>query len=414
MGALKVISLIFAVTIALAATASADDQGRIYGVITTVDGETFEGIIRWDKNEGGWVDVIDGDKRLSRKNLKKSSRTRNRDAGNRVKIFGIEIGGSDSYFFDLSSAQSGIRFGHLKSLDVLDDDLVLLTTKSGLEFELEHGSTDIGDDIREIIIEDNEEGEIELVWDDIDRIEFKAPSKSYKSNFGERLYGTLTTRRGEEFSGFICWDVDELFTEDILDGNHKSRKRKIPFGKIASIERYSSNGATVTLKDGDDMLLRESNDIDDGNRGIIVSDMAFGQIVVKWDEFEKLVFSEPPRPARYQDFDGGRNLYGTVTTEDGESFTGKIRWDNDEEYTWEILDGDYHDIEFEIEFGLIKEIERKSYGSAVVTVSDGRTFRLRGSNDVDEDNKGIFIITDSGEEIEIEWDQFTHVKFEKK
>jgi len=412
MGVWKGIALTFVMIMAMVALAQADDQGRIYGVIHTVDGETLEGIIRWDKNEGGWVDVLDGDKELSRKHLRKSSRQKYRDRSS-VKILGIEIGGS-SFNYDLSSAQSGIRFGHLKSLEVLDDDLVFLTTKSGLEFELEHGSTDIGDDIREIIIEEINEGEIELVWDDIDKIEFQEPRGSYESNFGKRLYGTLTTRHGEEFTGYICWDVDELFEEDILDGNHKSRKRKIPFGKIASIERYSSNGAVVTLKDGDDMLLRESNDVDDGNRGIIVSDMAFGQVIVKWDEFERLDFKEAPAPARYRDFDGGRQLYGTVTTEDGDTYTGHIRWDNDEEYSWEFLDGDYHDIEFEIEFGLIKEIERKSYSSSLVTVSDGRTFRLRGSNDVDEDNKGIFVITDSGEEVEIEWDEFAKVKFEKK
>ena len=136
--------------------------------------------------------------------------------------------------------------------------------------------------------------------------------------------------------------------------------------------------------------------------------------MVDWDEFDMLVFEDVPRHQKYGDFDGGRPLYGVVYTEDGEEYAGKIRWDNDEEYTWEILDGNYHDIEFDIEFGLIKEIEKKSYRSAIVTVLDGRTFRLRGSNDVDEDNKGIFIIQEDGEEIEVEWDDFERVAFSKK
>jgi hypothetical protein len=228
------------------------------------------------------------------------------------------------------------------------------------------------------------------------------------------MYGTLTTRRGEEFTGFVCWDVDELFEDDILDGNFKGRKRKIRFGKLASIERYSSNGATVVLTNGDEMLLRETNDVDDSNRGITICDVAFGQVTVDWDEFDKLVFKKTAQPARYDDFDGGRPIYGTVYTEDGESYSGKIRWDNDEENTWEILDGDYHDIEFDIEFGLIKQIEKKSYRSSIVTVSDGRVFRLRGSNDVDEDNKGVFVTTDDGDEVEIEWEDFARVEFTKK
>ncbi|MEW6412979.1 MAG: hypothetical protein AB1483_10995 [Candidatus Zixiibacteriota bacterium] len=414
MSILRISTLTLGLLITLAVVAQAEDTGRIYGKIQTVDGDVFEGLIRWDKNEGGWVDVLDGDKNLPKKNLRKSERKRYRDEGTSIKILGLTLGDKYSSWSDFGTAQSGIRFGHIKSLEVVDDDMVLLTTKSGIEVELEHGSTDIGKDIREIIIEDNQEGEIELVWDDIESITFLAPDKEYSSNFGDRLYGTLTTRRGETFNGFVCWDIDELFTEDILDGDERNRKRKIPFGKIASIERYSSSGATVKLVDGDEMLLRESNDIDDGNRGIIISDPAFGQVRVNWDEFEKLDFSKAPGAIEYGHFDGGQRLYGTVYTEDGQKVTGEIRWDNDEEYTWEILDGDYHDIEFDIEFGLIKEISKRSYRSCDVTVSDGRTFRLRGSNDIDEDNKGVFVTLDNGEEVDIDWEDFEKVEFTRK
>ncbi len=413
MGTVRVTALVLALLLVMAFLAQAETSDRIYGVITTTDGDKFEGLIRWDKNEGSWVDVLDGEKELPRKNLRKSSREKYRDRSS-IKIFGIDIGGGDKYWYDIGSAQSGIRFGHLRSLEVIDDDAVLLVTKSGLEFEMENGSTDIGDEIREIVIEDDNEGEIELVWDDIERIEFMSTPSRADSNFGKRLFGTLTTRRGDEFSGYVCWDIDELFEKDILDGNERRRKRKVPFGDMVSIERYSSNGATVVLKSGDDLLLRETNDVNDGNRGIIISDLGFGQVRVGWDEFEKLEFKDVPKVVRYEDFDGGHKLYGTVTTEDGESYTGEIRWDNDEEYSWEILDGEYHDIEFDIEFGLIKEIEKKGYRSCVVTVQDGRTFRLRGSNDVDEDNKGIFVLPDDGDEVEIDWDDFEKLTFTRR
>jgi hypothetical protein len=414
MSAVRVITLALILALVLASVALAEDPGRIYGVITTVDGDVFEGLIRWDKNEGSWVDVLDGDKDLPRKNVRKSSRRKYRDSNRSIKILGIEIGGSHTNWYDIGSAQSGIRFGHLKTLEVIDDDAALLVTKSGLEFELEHGSGDIGEDNREIIIEDKDEGEVELVWDDIDHIEFKEADRQLKSNFGDRLYGTLTSRRGEKFTGFVCWDIDEIFTEDILDGNERNRKRKIPFGKIAVIERYSSNGAMVKLGNGEEYLLRETNDVNDSNKGIVISDPGFGQVKVDWDEFESLEFSQAPEPVVYESFDGGKSLYGTVYTEDGENFTGHVRWDNDEEYTWEILDGEYHDIEFDIEFGYIKEIEKKSYRSADVTVKDGRTFRLRGSNDVDEDNKGVFVTLDNGEEVTVDWEDFQRVIFSQK
>ncbi len=411
---LKIVLTLTAFVAALVVTVEADDSGRIYGEITTAEGDTFEGFIRWDKNEGSWVDILDATKELPKRSTYKEARRKYRDRKATIEIFGITIGKSGfrgSGWW--SSAQLGIRFGHIMALEVVDDDAVLLTLKSGQEIELSGGSTDIGSGIREIIIEDEHEGEIELVWDDLETIEFMAAPSGLESNFGERLYGTLTTRRGDEYTGFVCWDVDELFPTDILDGDEKHRSRKIKFGKIASIERYSSSGAKVTLTNGNQMVLRGTNDVDDDNRGIVISDPGFGQVTVKWDEFDRLDFTKAPHQVRYQEFDGGRRLTGTVYTEDGDSYTGTIRWDDDEEYTWEILNGDYRDVEFDIELGLIKSIEKRSRSSSIVTVRDDRSFRLRGSNDVDEDNKGIFVTLPDGDEVEIEWEDFDRLEFSR-
>ena len=61
--------------------------------------------------------------------------------------------------------------------------------------------------------------------------------------------------------------------------------------------------------------------------------------------------------------------------------------------------------------GLIESIEKKSRRTALVTVKDGRTFRLRGSNDVDQDNKGIFITLANGDVEVVEWEEFDRVEF---
>lgn len=394
---------------------AADNAGRIYGTIHTVDGDTFEGLIRWDKNEGSWVDLLNGTRDRDdrdRDTKYHSGRRKYRSERSRVRIFGIEISDGDGYYeLSGSSSSSGVRFGHLKSLEVLDDDRALLTMKDGHEVEFYGGSTDIGEDIREIVIEDPNEGEIEFTWDDIELIEFSDTRYNDESTFGERLYGTLTTRRGEQFTGFVCWDVDELFANDVLDGEERRRSRKIRFGQLKSISRYSSSGAEVVMNDGDEMLLKGTNDVDDDNRGIIICDPALGQVEVEWDEFEKLEFSKAPRPISYSSFDGGRKMTGTVYTEDGDEYTGEVCWDDDEEYTWEILNGEYRDIEFSIEFGMIKEIEKGSRRSTDVKLKDGRTFTLRGSNDVDDDNKGIIVTESNGEEAYIDWEEFSRVVF---
>lgn len=406
------LALIFLGAFTLASGARAEDNsGRIYGTIYTTDGDVFKGLIRWDKNEGCWIDILDGTKELPDRDYGDDNSSRRRKYGERrsVSFFGVRIRGDVEFS---SSAQSGIRFGHIKQLEVIDDDRALLMLKSGEEVEFKDGSTDIGTGIREIVIEDPDEGEVEFVWDDIERIEFASATGNIKTSFGDRLYGTVTTRRGDEFTGFICWDVDELFANDVLDGDEKRRSRKIKFGTISSIERYGSSGAQVVMSDGDELLLRNSNDVDNSNRGIIISDPGFGQVQIAWDEFEKVEFKKSPALVRYDDFDGGRKLHGTVYTEDGEKYNGEIVWDYDEAYTWEILNGSYRDNEYDIELGLVKIIEKNSHRSSTVTVRDGRTFRLRGSNDVDDDNKGILIISENGDEIYVEWDDFKRVEFD--
>ncbi|MEK7775326.1 MAG: hypothetical protein AAB305_05530 [Candidatus Zixiibacteriota bacterium] len=396
--------------ISASATRAADSDGRVYGKITTVDGDVLEGLIRWDKNEGAWVDILNGNKERSRQVAKRARDSR------REKIRGLKRGFDfDPMIFSFNTqAESGIRMGHIRSIEVDDDDRAILTLKSGETVEFEGGSTDIGSDVREIIIEDKNQGELELVWDDIERVDFMACPETIASGFGERLYGVLTTRRGETFVGWICWDVDEIFANDILDGEENGRSRKLKFGRITSIERYSSSGARIVLANGDEMILRGSNDIDNSNSGILVLDPGIGQVRVEWDEFEKVEFKPQGKPVGYAQFDGGTPIWGTVTTEDGDLYTGSIKWDMDEAFTWEILDGESRDITYDVEFGLIKSIEKVSDRYSLVTLLDGRELKLGSSNDVDESNKGIVVTDAKGEETVIEWELFSKLDLPKK
>lgn len=411
MSSVKVLTLTMVIIIGGAAALLAENEGRIYGKVYTEDGDVLEGLIRWDRNEASWVDILDGTKEIPEDYGReaRTERGRYREKQKKVELFGLEIYSEGGDYYS-KSALSGLRFGHIKMLKVVDDNTALLRLKSGQEVELSGGSTDLGSNIREIIIEDRREGEWELLWDDIDSIVFMEAKPDLRSNFGNRLYGTLVTRRGDSFTGWVCWDVDEVFTLDILDGEEDGRSRKIKFDKIRSIERYSSSGATVTLTSGDELVLKGTNDVDDDNRGILISDPSFGQVTVDWDEFERIDFKQPSRQVTYNDIPVSRELYGTVYRESGDKVRGKIRWDNDEEYTWELLDGKYRDLDFDVEFGLVDKIEKRRRGS-IVTTKDGRELRLEDSNDVDDDNKGIFVTTDDGDRVVIDWDEFDRVDF---
>jgi hypothetical protein len=406
MKAMRLSAAVVSLIIACATLVFADNGGRICGKLTTVDGDVYTGLIRWDKNEGSWTDILNGDKNLDEGHSKK----RIRDT--KIKVFGIPVGERVSSG-DLGSAQSGLRFGHVAMLEPVSGNAARLTLKSGEKIRFHGGSSDIGNDIREIIIEDQDKGELTFDWDEIKSIEFLPCDAGLTSKFGERLYGTLTTARGDDYTGWVSWDADELFAEDVADGEEGGHSRKIKFGKIMSIDRRSSSGATFKLSNGDETVLRKTNDVDESNRGIAISDPGFGQVTVNWDDFDRLEFKMPPAAPRYDDFDGGHRLAGTVYTDRGDHYSGAIRWDNDEENSWEILDGEYHGADLDIEFGKIKEIKSEGHRTALVTLWDGRSFTLRGSNDVDEGNRGIFIKTGAGPEVEVSWDDFDRVEFEK-
>jgi len=167
------------------------------------------------------------------------------------------------------------------------------------------------------------------------------------------------------------------------------------------------------MKKGDSVVLRGTNDVDDSNRGIIITNADIGEIIVGWDEFDRLDLEKAPAETRYDRFDGGGYLEGTVSTRDGKNYTGRIRWDDDEEYTWEFIDGEDRDIDYNIELANIAEIRNKGSRSAEIVLRSGRVIRLRGTNDVDEDNKGIFVAQTGGDDVEILWDEFEKVVFRK-
>lgn len=385
------------------------ESGRIYGKLYTVDNDVFEGWIRWDKNEAYWDDILDGTVEKDRKeaNRRQGKRYYKESKNYAVDVFGIKIGEGNNVFGLDFGSESQLQFGNMRTLARDRDDGATITLKNG-EVVIFASGSDLGPSMREIMIYDAKEGEIYFDWDDIDHIDFMQEA-SEPTDGMERLYGRVSTRRAGEFTGWIEWDVDEVFNEDEIDGDEEGgRTRKINLGRISSIERRSSSSASLILKDGKEMVLRNSNDVNSENRGIVVKSPEFGRVKIAWSDFEKAEFLPVPKAElpSYKDFDGGHPIRGSVTTEDGEEFSGSIAWDNDEEYTWEHLNGEYKGVEMVIPFSIISSIEKSSQRSASVTLKNGDTYILSGSNDVNEENKGIFVAGEKNKSEQIDWYDF--------
>lgn len=349
---------------------------RLYGEVVTRSGESYVGYLRWDRNEGAWTDLLDATKE------------------------------------GRSQSLSGIRFGHVSRIEVLDSRSALFTLRSGQDQMFSGRASDLGSGLRSLQVEDEARGIVELSWDELREVGFEAAPDGSRPR-GERLYGTMTTRSGEQFTGYVTWDVDEIYTTDVLDGDIDGRDQEIPFGALASIERKDSRSARVRLTSGEVFVMSGSNDVDSSNRGIAIADVTLGHVKVDWREFAGVEFSTPPAPIGYEQFDGGTPLYGVVTLVSGDQVEGRVVWDNDEAYSWEMLNGESRGAEFHVEFENISTMERNRRG-VMVELHDGRTYELSGSNDVDRGNRGVFVIDASGNTHRIEWEAFDSVRFSDK
>jgi len=259
------------------------------------------------------------------------------------------------------------------------------------------------------------------------------PVKALADDAEGRIYGTVDTRSGSSYTGFLRWGTQETFWDDLfhslktelphlddLDEDDRRDRRRIRilgyridldggasvsrvfiarFGDIERIDVLGESEAEVYLKSG--TVHEVAGYSDDVSSDIHVFDESLGEIDLKWERIETIRFEQAPSGAKPE----GRRLRGTVHSDGGE-YQGFIQWDGEEALTTDLLDGESEDGDMSIEFGRIKSIERRGRRSSIVMLEDGRELRLRGSNDVDDDNRGVYIEDPRYGRVKVNWDDF--------
>ena len=311
----------------------------------------------------------------------------------------------------VGASRAGVRFGHLARLTFNDEarsSATMVRPRNATGFlpndtVTRHASGDVNIESawrRADVWVDGRDGPVEVPGRNIRMIEF-GPVPGGRAPTSRRLYGTVEDRSGRSFTGFVTWNRRMVLDSHVLDGfwedvpelaspwRQDEFERSFRFSDIRSLERTPCF-ARVTLKSGPVVELCNEPMAPDP-RPVQVSDPGLGLVEVEWDAVRILRFEPSPGVPGYDAFDGGGPLSGTVVTADGEEIAGRIRWDADEEWSWELLEGRSNDVEFSIEFGNITHIAREESEGARVTLRDGRSFHLTGGYDVGDDNRGIFI-----------------------
>jgi hypothetical protein len=403
-----VLSLLLPVGTALCAPAvsseGAKTDGFLYGTVTTEAGRHYTGVLRWGNEEAFWDDLFNG---VKAKLLYMDRLPEDKRKSKEVKVFGVRISYEGDE--DATGRQFMSRFGDLREIRPLHGDKVDVKMKSGTTVRLEGGSNDIGARIR---VQDPEAGDVDIDWDEIDRIEFE-PTPAKLPPEAHRLYGKVTTEDGV-FRGFVQWDSDECLSTDKLDGSSQDGKLALEMGRIRSIEKKGRSSSKVEMVDGRTFDMHGTNDVDASIRGIFVEDERFGRVKISWDAFRSVEFRDGHGTGRsYADYRRGTPLRGTITDTHGKIWKGKVVFDLDETESWEMLNGNRRGVEYDVPFEMIRSIEPRDDDSSIILLRDGNELRLEESQDVTESNSGVLILPDAGgEERYVPWDEVRRIEME--
>lgn len=388
----------------------------IYGKVSTFLGETYVGQIRWGNEEAFWTDRFNANKvyndnidfltdreLLQLKKEKQYFKTETHSPLDDAQM----LNDKSEYAF---LHQFSCQFGEIKSIKMNRWQKAELQLRDGSKVTVSgKGSNDMD---THIIIYDDKKGKIEIEWMEISQVEFLKEPRQFKSAIGEPLYGTVFTSEGN-YSGIIEWDKDERLTSDELDGEVKTGRFKSTFAKIRIIKPHQA-GSMVTMEDGKEVYVFGTNDVNFKNRGITVTNDEIGHINVDWSTLERVEFvpKKKTEGKGYSQFQKPKEITGTVRTKQGKSLKGKIVFDLDEQYDFEVLNGGSGKMFFEIPFRNIKRISPQSESNCTVELRSKKQIQLRDSQDVSFKNEGLLVFhQDSTNPIYVSWREVEEVVF---
>lgn len=380
-------------------------EGMLYGTVKT-EQATYTGLMRWGGEEALWTDMFN------------AAKVNNDYAA----LVPKDKSGTDSWsgfnwsfssiWENKDNHQFSCQFGNIRELVPQRNGQVMVRFKNGGEMLVSgEGYNDIGAKVQLI---DSELGVVSIAWEKIRLVTFQAAPAKVEEIFGVPLYGTVEGVRKEKYTGYIVWDNDERLSLDKLDGDDADgRDVSVKFADVVSITR-SGKGSMVKLRSGRELFLDNSNDVNSGNRGVLVVSPEIGVVKFPWSTFKQVTFSEPTvKSQAYAEFPSPSILNGTVTQLDGPDAAGRIIFDIDEALDFELLEGKENDVEYMIPFRNIKRISPRNFDYSTIELTSGRTLLLGGQRDVSEDNSGLLVFVNGRKEpVYIRWKNVSEIIFQ--
>lgn len=230
----------------------------LYGTLKTNKRQKFQGYIKWDLDERVGADILDGDNR---------------------------------------NGSQKIPFEKIKILEKTDGNEALwVTFESGREIKI-WGSNDCDDGNRGIAIYIDDVGSIEVDWDDFEILQFEDVANggpAYREfEDGTNIEAEVITYDDGTFEGIIAFDKDELWNFELIDGNDDDFEYQIPVRNIERIVPKNRNYSMVYLRNGDELLLGDRQDVSNDNDGILLmTNTGKKSRLIPWDEVDEIIFKK--------------------------------------------------------------------------------------------------------------------------
>ena len=397
--------------------AASPGAGFIHGTVTWPSGEAKTGYLRWKDEEAYWDDLFHcGYRDLVWAEYVDLDRLR---AERRAEYFRTH-GLFDRLAYALDSDGDNpvgwrmflSRFGDMRGIEIRDGEDDFAITAEGGRHQIGGYANDAGATL--LLYVAGEEKPERIRWNDLTGILF-SPAPADFAPYAERLYGRVQTAAGE-FEGYIQWDKSENTSIDILDGENETGEVDLEMGEIRSLTRTRDNKVDAILKDGREMRLEGTNDVDSGNRGLLIEVADLGKVTVPWNRFDSIEFLDGYGSGSAREaYANGDPLRGRLTTTDGRELAGRLVFDLDEAWRWDLFNGqDGQDLEYDIPFHRIREIRALPTDDPAcrVTLVSGRTLDLAENQDTGAENGGILVFESEGADPEhVLWMSVDSIEF---
>lgn len=252
-----------------------------------------------------------------------------------------------------------------------------------------------------------------------------SPAKAQSTDY--RIYGRISTVENKFLTGYITWEKDKMYWIDFFSASklnnpyapyfganrgilfhNNNYVSNVPsyhiftcrFGNIKKIRLSGYNKIELQVKDGHTIELKKGTN-DDIGKNISIYDNNYGNITLKWDKISEIEFMEADstnRPA------SDIPIAGIVKTHQG-IYKGIVTWDKDERTNESCIEGRTQNEYASVPFKNISKIEKKN-NSSVVTMINGNSTEFWGSNDVNNQNRGIIVNMPGIGRVDMYWNSF--------